>query len=67
MDFGGVFVLSRVSEGGRIGLHPVSALSLSGGLCGSSLRLRKARTKSMSEGWCVRLCPNIFPSRDQFD
>jgi hypothetical protein len=48
--FGGAFVLSRVSEGSRTGLHPVSALGLSGGLCVSSLRLRKARTKSSSEG-----------------
>jgi hypothetical protein len=29
VDFGGAFVLSRVSEGGRTGLHPVSALGLS--------------------------------------
>jgi hypothetical protein len=28
-DFGGAFVLSRVSEGGQTGLCPVSALSLS--------------------------------------
>jgi hypothetical protein len=48
--FGGAFALSRVSEGGRTGLHPVSALGLSGGFCGSSLRLSRARTKSSSEG-----------------
>jgi hypothetical protein len=55
VDFGGAFVLSRMSEGGRIGLRPVSALGLSYGF---SLRLRKAGTKSMSEGWRVRLRPN---------
>jgi hypothetical protein len=27
-----------------------------------------ARTaKASSEGWRLRLCPNIFPPRDQFD
>jgi hypothetical protein len=57
--FGGAFVLSRVSEGGRTGLHQISALGLSGGFCGSSLRLRKVRTKSSSEWWRVRLRPNI--------
>jgi hypothetical protein len=65
--FGGAFVLSRVSEGGRTSLHPVSALGLSGGFCGSSHRLRKARTKSSSEGWHVRLLPNICPPMDQFN
>jgi hypothetical protein len=56
--FGGAFILSRLSEGGRIGVHPVSTIGLSGGFCGSSLRLRKARTKWSSEGWRVRLRPN---------
>jgi hypothetical protein len=65
--FGGAFVLSRVSEGGRTCLHPVSTLGLSGGFCGSSLQLHKARTKSSSEGRRVRLRPNICPPRDQFD
>jgi hypothetical protein len=64
---GGAFVLSRLSEGGRTGLHPVSALGLSSGFCGSSLRLRKARTKSSSKGWRVHLRPNICPPRDQVD
>jgi hypothetical protein len=53
--FRGAFVLSRVSERGRTGLHLISAL---GRFCGSSLRLRKARTKTSSEGWRVRLRPN---------
>jgi hypothetical protein len=48
--FGGAFALSHVSKGGRTGLHPVSALGMSGGFYGSSLRLRKARMKSSSEG-----------------
>jgi hypothetical protein len=54
-DFGGAFVLSRVSEGGRTGLRPISAC----GFCEFSLRLRKARTKSSSKGWRVRLRPNM--------
>jgi hypothetical protein len=45
--FDGAFVLSRVSEGGQIGLHLASAL---GRFYGSSLRLRKTRTKTSSEG-----------------
>jgi hypothetical protein len=65
--FSGAFALSRVSEGGRTGLHPVSALVLSDGFCGSNLHHHRARTKSSSEGWHVRLCPNICPPRDQFD
>jgi hypothetical protein len=46
IDFGGAFVLSRMSEGGRTGLRPVSALGLSCGFHESSLRLCKVRTKS---------------------
>jgi hypothetical protein len=46
VDFGGAFVLSHMSEGGRTGLHPVSTLGLSCGFRESSLRLRKVRTKS---------------------
>jgi hypothetical protein len=42
-----------------MGLHLVRALGLSGGNCGRGLRLCNARWKSWSEGWRVRLCPNI--------
>jgi hypothetical protein len=55
------------SEGCRNGLRLVGALGLSGRSYGCSLRRRKARWKSSSEGWRVRLCPNIWPPRDQFD
>jgi hypothetical protein len=65
--FGGAFVLSRRSEGGRTGLRLVHALGLSGGTCGRGLHLRNARCKSWSQGWRVRLRPNICPPRDQFD
>jgi hypothetical protein len=57
--------MSHVSEEGRTGLHLVSALGLSGGLCGSSLCLRKARTKSTSEGWRVCLRPNTAQVSDK--
>jgi hypothetical protein len=56
--FGGAFILSRRSEGGRAGLRLVRTLGLSGGTCERDLRLRNARWKSWSKGWRVRLRPN---------
>ena len=58
VDFGGAFVVSRVSEGGQTGLRLVRALGLSGGSYGRGLRLRNARWKTSSEGWRVHLRPN---------
>jgi hypothetical protein len=68
VDFSGAFVLSRMSKGGRTGLRPVSALGLSWRVS----RIQPSPVQGEdevieSEGWRVRLRPNICPLRDQFD
>jgi hypothetical protein len=67
VDFGGAFVLSRVSEGGRTGLHPVKALGLSCGVLWIWPSPAQGENEVGERRVACSPSPNICPPRDHFD
>jgi hypothetical protein len=59
VDFGGAFVLSRVSEGGRTGLRPVSALGLSCRVVDSAFACARRERSRRANGGVFAFAPTF--------